>query len=1363
MDINSKIRLRPDKYSSGNNGKIIPVMRSANLSLKAGSGRLQYPCSMEQRRIWLLHQVNPHHPALNLVVRWHPQWVVSIIELETALRAIMARHPVLRTLFMDVSGEIIQLVEPHVAINVTTVDLTGIKLSQKLIETRNNALVEKNAAFDLSMTPLLRVKYLRLEPDSSEILVTLHHIVCDVNSVEILLHEINNVCAALREGRPHALPELPVDYGDFTAKQVERLAQPVPQTESEYWMRELQNFKYFEIQPDHTRPRILSANTDTLSLPLDSKLIDELALIGLQHGATLSMTITTVLLVLLYRYTGETDITIGRQLSNRDNEGLKNLVGLIGAVLVIRNDLSGDPGFITLLARTRNKCTEMEKYSRITMNNLVELVNPVPDPGRNPLFAVNFILHQSLVPGVSGRFDLFEPATCSPAVNCDLDFAMVKGLEGWRISCQYNTDLFERRSIINMLKHFTTLLHSVAENPVCAISELDLLDESERLELIVERNRNCSVYPKHQTVSQLFEDQARRTPDAIAVMAGERSLSYRELDLASNRLAHVLIKQGVEPASRVAVILDRSPELIVALLAVLKSGSAYVPLDPVYPQQRLQHVFENSRPAAVLTRTLHRESLLRHNVPVILVDMDCLSNPDISADPLDVAVSSEDAAYIIYTSGSTGKPKGVSICHRSLVNLLFSMRRKPGLTADDTVVSVTTISFDMVVPDLFLPLIVGARLILAREQEMSDGAALHALLRRHSATFMQATPVTWQLLLEAGWHGDPSLKMLCGGEALPRRLAERLLESGGELWNMYGPTETTVWSSVLRVESGAGPVTIGPPIDNTQFYILDSHQQLVPDGAPGELCIGGDGVALGYFDLPEVTKEKFIPDMFSNHAASRLYRTGDIMRRRQNGQMEFLGRSDHQVKLRGFRIELGEIEAVLLRHVDVTEAIAILGKDQSGESAIWAYVVQKNPSTSRSTEVFLDTLRKSLESALPGYMCPAAIVILDDLPRTPNLKIDRHALPVPTLTVRPIQESTQPQNVIERRLAQIWTSVLGHTSIGKTEDFFDLGGHSLLAAKLLSRIEAEFGQRLGLLDLFNAPNIEAQAKLLMHNNQREYDFRQVVRLQPEGGKHPLIAIHNTGVYYYNLSRHLGVDQPLMALQLFDPSITRENFPGSLEEIAAEYVQLIYKFQPTGPYLLIGWCVGGILAFEIARQLVETGHEVRLLAMIDTWAPGHNARLSRWRAILADYSYRWQLIHADWGRVKSGQQSVADFIAQRVIVKKLLRVFDRTGRTAPAVSSFEDRTLNAEQYDQWLLTYLEEMAKNYRPVIYPGKITLLCSAQEPKGLFLDPVMGWGGFAAGGIKLAVIDGDHFTMFKGRGLKQMAEHVGRAMSEQ
>jgi len=883
---------------------------------------------------------------------------------------------------------------------------------------------------------------------------------------------------------------------------------------------------------------------------------------------------------------------------------------------------------------------------------------------------------------------------------------------------------------------------------------------TDRVEPAREGNRTVARHPEHLTLPRLFQAQAERTPEAIAVTCGELGMSYRELDAASNRLAQELRRRGVGPHSRVAVFLDRSHELVVALLAVLKSGSAYVPLDPAYPSERLQYMLENSRPAALITRASLRGRLACEATRVIAVDSLALLIDKPNAKPPAPGPSPADPAYVIYTSGSTGRPKGVAIHHRALANLLCAMRLQPGLAGEDTVLSVTTVSFDIAVLELFLPLIVGAKVILAKEHEMADGAALLGLLRRHSATVMQATPVTWQLLLEAGWLGQPPLKMLCGGEAMPRKLAESLLKCGGELWNMYGPTETTVWSSVLRVESGEGQVPIGPPIANTQFHVLDDRQESVPHGEAGELFIGGDGVALGYFDLPEETGEKFVPDKFRTLPGAKLYRTGDRVRMKDDGRMEYLGRTDHQIKLRGFRVEPGEIEAALSRHPDIAEAVAVLGREPSGENAIWAYAVSRRPRQG-PPEVLVGALRASLEEFLPHYMCPSAIVMLDALPRTPNGKIDRHSLPAPGREMRQSRALAQPLNEVERRLANIWTSVLGLEAIDKTADFFELGGHSLLAARLLARIEAEFGERLSLLTLFKAPSIGEQAKLLMHGAQREYEFRQVVRLQTEGSKPPLIAIHNTGVYYYNLSKLLGPDQPLTALQLFDPSITRQSLPRTLEAIAAEYVQLVRKFQAGGPYKLIGWSVGGVLAFEVARQLVVAGHEVSLLAMIDTWAPGQKARLPKWRAVLADYSYRSQLIGADWRRVLSREKSLAAFLAQRTLSKRLLRWLGHPLGDAQARVGFEAREASAENYDRWLLDYLEEAAQAYEPKSYPGKITLLCSAREPKGLFLDRQMGWGAFALGGVDVAVIEGDHFTIFRGRGLEQMAAHISEAMA--
>lgn len=1349
---------------------VIAPARRARLHLAAAEEGRQHPCTPGQQRIWQRHQLNPRDPLLTMVVRWRLDGAMANAELERAFRMILARHEALRTRFLETAGEVVQIVEPHVSFRISFIDLTALPEAEALAETERAAHLEARTAFDLSVPPLIRVTHARLRTDSSILLVTLHRIVSDSRSIGIVARELSAIGAALNAGRVPVLPDLPVRYGDCVAAHAAQPAGPIRHTDAEYWQRALDGVKHFEILPDHARPPAPGTNGAAVSIALDRVLTGKLECLGSGSGATLRDTFLTALLCLLHRYTGETDIAIGGELAGRDPIGIENVIGLFSDTLVVRGDLSGDPGFLTLLARIRVHLAEIQQHRHMARAQLLEFAMGKPGPGGDLPCAVNFRLRQSTVNREDHTaFQLTELPTCVAAAACDLDFSMIEGPEGWRASCEFNGDLFDEQTIARLLGHFRTLLHTLATGgPTRNISNLAILDDAERLELVVGNNRTSVEYQERLPLPQLFEAQAARSPEAIAVVCGELSMNYRELDIASNRLAHELRSRGVEPGSRVAVFLERSPDMVVALLAILKSGSAYVPLDPAYPAERLQYAFNDSRPAAIITQASLCGRLVQEAVLAIVVDAQSASIASQATESLPATATLADPAYVIYTSGSTGRPKGVEIPHGALINLLCAMRDRPGLASRDTVVSVTTICFDLSVPDLFLPIIVGAKLVLARGQETADGAGLLGLLRRHGATFMQATPVTWQLLLEAGWHGDPPLRMLCGGESMPRRLADRLLECGGELWNMYGPTETTVWSSMLRVEPGNGPVLIGPPIANTQFYILDSHQQLVPHGVPGELVIGGAGVALGYFGLPEATAGKFIPDGFRDPAGAKLYRTGDIVRMRRGGNMEFLGRMDRQIKLRGFRVELGEIEATLLRHPDVADAVAVLAKDASGEGAIWAYVVLQRHAAG-SSDILIAALRACVAQFLPGYMRPSTIVVLDELPRTPNGKIDRRSLPAPVQ--HESREPTQPLNEIERRVAEIWSSVLGSESSGsgviapgifdKHANFLDLGGHSLAAARLLARFEAVFGRRLSLLALFEAPTIEGQAKLLMHGDQREYDFRQVVALQPHGSKPPLIAIHNTGVYYYNLSRSLGPDQPVTALQLFDPAVARQDFPRTLEEIAAEYVQLIFRFHAAGPYALIGWCVGGVLAFEVARQLVAAGHQVSLLAMIDAWAPGHSRRLSWWRAILAEYSYRWQLIGADWRKVVSREQTLAAFLARRVLARRLLRGFGGVEADAQVPVSFLTRELSAENYDQWLLGYLEEIAESYEPGPYPGKVTLLCSTREPRGLFLDPQMGWGGFALAGVEVAVIDGDHFTVFRGAGLEQMAAQIARAAS--
>ena len=1322
-----------------------------------------FPCSAVQRRYWVLHELDPRNSMPNLVLRWRLDGKLSHANLERAFRALVARHDILRTSFAHRGDEPVQFVAAQVSAMIPAIDLTTLAESDAWAEAERIAQLDAAIPFDISTAPLIRITQLRLRDNVSLLLVTAHRLVCDEGSSTILARELGQICAALQAEQTPVLAPLPVRYAELATRQIAQWTEERAQPEVEYWTRTLEGVKHFEVQPDRPRPSLQTTNVGSHSVLLDAQLTADLAQMSERHGCTLLVTAVAGLFALLHRYTGETDLTIGSQFSDRDEPGLDltNLVGPLTNALVLRHDLSDDPSFSVLLARLRIVINGALQHRHIPLDRLIEIINPARDWSHHTL-SVNFHFQESIIGEQQfGNLRLAEQTPYPGGAMYDLNFIVLPYAQGWRVGCEFSRDLFEDQTIARLLQHFARLLSAAVADPDKRISRLEFIDAVEEQMLAVDNNRTAADYPAHLTVTQLFTQQVESTPEAIAVVCGEHRLTYRELDSASNRLARLLLERGLAPATRIGVFLDRSPDLMVALLGILKSGSAYIPLDPVYPRERLKHVFDSSQPAAVITRLALRERLDLGETTAIVLDAEPALTGSEDGAGVTHRAAPGDPAYLIYTSGSTGKPKGVQIPHRALVNLLWAMRSQPGIEITDTVVSVTTISFDLVVPDLFLPLIVGAKLVFAKEEVVADGVALLQLLRQEQATWMQATPVTWQLLLEAGWRGEPAVKVMCGGEAMTRQLAESLLACGLQVWNMYGPTETTVWSAALRVESGAGPVPIGPPIANTQFYILDRHGNLAPTGAPGELFIGGDGVALGYFGLPELTQEKFVPDRFRNLPDAKLYRTGDIVRLRASGSFEYLGRADHQVKLRGFRIELGEIEAVFLQHPDITEAVAVIGQDRSGQGAIWAYAVPRD-FDAEPAEAVIEALRLRVAHSLPGYMRPASIVLLKGLPRTPNGKIDRRALPPPQPPTTEGKESILPGNETEQRLAKIWESVLGAEVVDTSADFFEMGGNSLLAARLMIGIETEFGKRLSLAALFQSPSIGQQAKLLEQSDSREFDFRQVVRMQPKGSKTPLIAIHNTGVYFYHLSKRLGPEQPLIALQLFDPSIPRQALPQSLEEIAAEYVQLIRQFQPSGPYALLGWCVGGVLAFEVARQLTHLNHEIKLLALIDSWAPGHLSRLSRLRAWLSEYSYRWKLIVADWRRVTSYQQSVTQFLAHRTAFKKILRALGFPVADAVAPVAFEDRNLNAESYDQWLLGYLDNVALGYIPKSYAGKITLLCSANEPRGLFLDPKMGWGAFSSQ-IDVMIIDGDHFTMFQGKGQKQMALHIAAAIDAQ
>jgi amino acid adenylation domain-containing protein len=1339
-----------------------PVLRET-----ASSERLRFPCSQVQRRFWFEEQLHPGNPALNVAVRWRLVGEVVQSELEEAWRQILVRHLPLRTFFEMQDGEPVQIVEPCVALRIPVVDLTGLSEQEAAAEADRISQIEACTPFDLSTPPLIRVTRLKLRDRVTMMLVTAHHTVCDGWSIGLLAREMGEICAARHFGRPANLPDLPVRYGDYAVWQREWLSDAPLEAESEALRRYLNDYKQFEVLPDHARPSVQTSNGAIASVLLDRALTDGLIRLAQNSGCTLFMAAWAALLALLHRYSGEVDIALGTQVVGRDEVEFEDLVGPFINTIALRGNISDDPTFLELLARTRDSVTDAFELRHVPLERLVEIVNPKRDLSRNALFSVNFIFQRSFIKNDSyGAFDLIDLPSRSAGSLYDLNFFMVERPEGWRASCEYNTDLFENESVLRMLGCLENLFRAVVADPAQKVSSLPILGEAERNELIFGRNRTEAAYPHEQTLPQLFAAQVGRTPDATALVCGDRTLTYRELEAASNRLARELKSRALAPATRIGVMLDRAPELVIALLAIHKAGSAYIPLDPNYPPDRLACVIDNSRVAALLTRASLRGRLPKADAPVIELDTEAARIAEQSGAHFEAPAKPDDVAYVIYTSGSTGKPKGVQIQQRALVNFLWAMRSEPGLGAGDTLVAVTTISFDIAGLELFLPLVVGAKLVIAREDETADGAALLALLRCSNATVLQATPVTWQLLIEAGWHGEPALKMLCGGEALPRKLAEQLLERGGELWNMYGPTETTIWSSALRVRSGEGPVPVGPPIANTQFYVLDRNRELVPPGVPGELYIGGDGVALGYFDLPVMTRERFTPDPFRKAPGARIYRTGDVVRTLKDGSLEFLGRADHQIKLRGFRIELGEIETALARHPDVAEAVAIVGTERSGEAAIWAYVVLES-AVPEGFDTWVSTLRMRLAQFLPSYMLPSAIVSLPSLPRTPNGKIDRKALPEP----QPVEPTAgRPDDALtptEARLTLTVAASLGRELVGRDQDMFALGLHSLLAIRLVSEIETAFGVKLPLRVLMNNATVRALARLIdahLQINPAADVSAPIVRHNPEGSRPPFIYLHSDlyadGLYCRRLAAILGSSQPIDAVA---PHGTA-GLPllPTVELMARDYVARIRAVQPHGPYRIGGFCVSGLVAYELARQLHGQGETVEKVVLINASAlPSRAIPLLDWLVRLAGLDARLEPGLRDriiynlarlHGALVRGPRATLAFLADRVAAR-LARKPEAKPVEDP--QPFEKRrgTRDTENSYAHLVAAL-----TYHPGTYDGEVILICSEQDTKDD--DPTVGWDVLAES-VRIVPMTGGHVAPLNER-LEELAAVVDKVLRD-
>lgn len=1043
------------------------------------------PLSFAQQRLWFLAQLEPDSPFYNIIDTVHLQGQLNLAALEQSFNEILRRHEALRTNFKTVEGQPVAFISSVTSQLLTVIDLAELPAAQRETKVKELALAEAQQPFNLETDTLLRVKLLSLSEQEYVILLTMHHIVSDGWSTSVLVHELATLYEAFCHGQPSPLPELPIQYIDFAAWQKQWLTGEVLESQLAYWRQQLHGAPaVLELPTDHPRPAVQSFRGATHSFRLSPEQTVALKTLSQQAGSTLFMTLLAAFKTLLYRYTGNNDIVIGSPIANRNHREIEGLIGFFVNTLVLRTDLSGNPSFRELLRRVREVALGAYAHQDVPFEKLVEKLQPQRNLSYTPLFQVMFVLqnaHSLEIELPSLTLSTLE--SDSGTAKFDLTLYMAETASGMIGSVEYNTDLFEPQTIQRLAEHFQRLLSGIVANPEQRLEELPLLSEAEQQQLLVEWNDTETEYP-NQCIHQLFAAQVERTPDAVAVVFQDEQLTYTQLNQRANQLAHYLQKLGVKPEVLVGICLPRSIEMLVGLLAILKAGGAYVPIDPAYPQQRLALMLEDAQVSVLLTSVELAAQLPEHRAKVVCLDADWEKINKQSIDnPINKA-STENLAYVIYTSGSTGRPKGVQIPHSAVVNFLSTMRQTPGLTQDDILLSVTTLSFDIAALELYLPLIVGARLIIVSREIASDGIQLSKQLDLHQANVMQATPATWRLLLGAGWQGSKQLKILCGGETLNRSVADQLLERSKQVWNLYGPTETTIWSAVQIVENKTEQtdsiVSIGRPIANTQFYVLDQHQHLVPIGVPGELYIGGAGVARGYLNRPELTAEKFIPNPFHKEAGGRLYKTGDLVRLRSDSSIEFLGRIDNQVKLRGFRIELGEIEALLNQYPGAETSIALIREDEPGSQRLVAYVLPQPNQT-----LTIPELRHFLKSKLPNYMVLTAFVTLEALPLTPNGKVDRKALPAPDQT-RPELETTYqpPQNDLEQTIANIWQEVLHVKEVGIYDNFFELGGQSLLLVQVHSKLQKILPQDLSLVEMFQYPTISSLAKYLSQEQNK---------------------------------------------------------------------------------------------------------------------------------------------------------------------------------------------------------------------------------------------------------------------------------------
>lgn len=1318
------------------------------------------PLSSSQHRIWFLEKLETLGAVFSIPLSFRLHGLLKPDVLNLALNRLIEARQMLRAYVLsDSEGnpELVFIQNPEYKIEIA--DFSSLPPGRKIAEMTSWVQRNERLTFDPAIWPLFRVSLIQLAPDDWYLLLNFHHLIADSRSIGLFVEEFGTLYNRLLVDQAAvAKPESPC-YTDYIFWQQQWLASEEASKQIGIWVEKLTGASsILHLPTDRPRPSKQSFEGDEVTIKLSAELVHQLKEIAAHRGASLNTILLTCFSLVLSRYTAQYDFVIGVPVAGRTAEGTERLFGTTINNLPVRINVDGKEDFGLWIEEVNRAMLDALSLQEIPFERIVKSMKLHPDMSITPLFQVMFNMlnaHNEELRLRGCNVDFIEPS--SHSAQYDLTLIVKEREQELWITFEYTRLLFDQITIRHLSRALLTVTELVAFNSNRKISQLGLLLPADEYHPL-RRSASREVFPRIP-LPELFLQTAEKYSTATAIVAGNVKLRYAEAASKMIEIANVLHSVGCNSSRPVGVLVERNEWLPLALLAVQKAGSLYVPLDPVYPSERLSEIIRDAGIELLLVSKSTFRFVPNGNFTIIHVDELKLELVPGIQDFPEVKMSAP--AYLIYTSGSTGKPKGVQISHASLSNLLWSIKNDPGMSCDDRLLAVTTVSFDIAALELFVPLISGAVLVIASEEEQQDAWLLGNLIEQNNITLMQATPVTWRMMLHAGWLGSSDLTLLCGGEALPRELASQLIPRCRKLYNMYGPTETTIWSSLERVDQvdeHSPFIRLGKPIANNFLYVTDEYLNPVPPGVPGELLIGGEGVAIGYLNRPELNREKFLPDPFDTTPGARVYRTGDLVKLRNDGTFDFLGRNDNQIKLRGFRIEPGEIESLLTMHPAVRQAVVVIREDYGTVKRLVAYLEGEN---SQSVNV---SFKDFLSAYLPGYMIPSAFVWMDELPHTGNGKIDRKLLPVPdTMEVDTSQQDIAPQNSTEEAMLEIWKEILKLEHISVTDDFFDLGGDSLMAVGLMARVELRFNFRLPLATLFHYSTLrELSSKVSL--KESVVSWRSLVVIRPMGHKPPVFLIHGAGLnvlLYNSLVLHFQAGQPIYALQAWGLD-GKEKPLETIEEIASHYISEIRSVSQLGPFALAGFSLGGIIAFEMAKQMNEMGLKTFFVGMFDTVAytseedvPILKRKLNHLMFYSHQILFNLKLILFDSSKQRSR------FI--RLKINSIKQIIERVKLKFNEQKAYITGDRDKLQHFALPVHEINNRAGE-RYHLKPTDIRIdLFKARQATFYIAEPkYYGWSEYAKKGVDVHEVPGEHNTIFHPPHDKQFAITLQRCIDE-